>query len=93
MRVSSVQILNIESNVQEDLTAPDSVTFRVLGADGSTVTEIAGNQEGSTNAWNADHTFTTDGTYWWQAEIVEGTSHGICLRQRVAVEARIADVA
>lgn len=85
-------IADLETGEPASFTSPDSVTFRVKEEPSGTPVEISGNQEGSTDAWNAVHDFTTAGKFSWQAEVVEGSDKGVNRKQWVIVEESIADV-
>ena len=98
MRIEDLELFDLETGAPADLTSPDSVTFRFsvwdnnLKAPSGTATEYSGNQEGSTNAWNAVHDCTTAGDFVWDCEVVEGSDKGRCALQHVTVNTSIADV-
>lgn len=92
MRISSLELFDLETGEYAALTSPDSVTFRVRDESSGTTVEYMGNQEGSTAAWNAVHDFTTAGDFTWQCEVVEGSDKGVNELQPVKVITSIADV-
>jgi hypothetical protein len=92
MRITDLELFDLETGAASDLTTPDSVTFRVRDESDNTTVEYTGNQEGSTNSWNAVHDFTTAGDFTWQCEVVEGSDKGVNELQKVKVVASIADV-
>lgn len=91
MVAEDIELYNVETGEYEDLTAPDTCVFRVETSAGS-VTEHTGNQQGSTNTYNASHDFDTAGDFTWQVEIVEGSATYVSERVNVTVLASIADV-
>jgi hypothetical protein len=92
MRIEDLELFDLETGAYADLTTPDSVTFRVRNESTQVAVEVTGNQEGSTNTWNAVHDFTTAGDFTWQCEVVEGSDKGVNELQNVKVVASIADV-
>lgn len=87
-----IKAYNVETGEYDDLTSPDSVLFRIENSAGTTVAEATGQQEGSTNNFNALYTFATAGELTYQAVVTEGSSVGYSLKQRVSVEESIADI-
>ena len=74
MEAADVELFDPETGAYADLTAPDTINFVVKNAvTGATVSTIAGNQQGSTNTYNAQYTFSATGTFTWQASITEGS--------------------
>lgn len=92
MRITTLELFDLEAGSFAALTTPDSVTFRVRNESTGTTVEYTGNQEGSTANWNAVHDFTTAGDFTWQCEVVEGSDKGVNELQPVKVEESIADV-
>jgi hypothetical protein len=90
MRVEDVEIINVETNLPADLTSPDTIVFRVKDSAG-TIVEVSGNQEGSTNNFNAQYLFTTAGTYTWSCEIIEGAVKYNTVPEVIKVVAAIDD--
>lgn len=77
LRVTGATIFDLETGERVNLTAPDSVTFKVKNLQTGVTTSLAGNQEGATNNFNADFTFTDAVSYQAQAILVEGSVTGV----------------
>lgn len=77
LRASGVTIFDAETGDRVNLTSPDTVTFKVKNLYTDITTSITGNQEGSTNNYNADYTFEDVASYKAQAIFVEGSVTGV----------------
>lgn len=71
-----VSVYNLETGVYQDLTTPDTILFYVKNINTGAVASVAGNQEGSTNNFNAEYTFSSSGRYAWQCVVTEGSAVG-----------------
>lgn len=77
LRASGATIFDLETGERISLNNPDSITFKVKNLNTDVTTSIVGNQEGSTNNYNADYTFTDVASYKVQAILVKDSVSGV----------------